>query len=216
LPIRGLAKKIQQQSFTDSESTGFIMDRVRDDSLEARYIERYEYEETVLDPFGKELTLNRLEYRQTSFRAAPKWPGLELVDAPRSVQGLMSQLAEACNFDLVISPFTVNVMTWAEMFESDFDCSIVIDSIQLGALQVGKSVRAKVVLKGEEDVRPACDKLVSGKKHVLEKLQFRATREGMNTTVLMANNASVKIDSNGLHDETLAALRASIPTPLAD
>ncbi|MEK6418270.1 hypothetical protein C7399_12073 [Paraburkholderia tropica] len=211
LPIRSLAKKIQQQSFADGASNGFIMDRVRENSLEARYIERYEYEETVSDPFGKELTLRRLEFRQTAFRASPNLPGLELVDAPRSVQGLMSQLIEVCNFDLVISPFTVNVMHWAERFEGSFDGPIVIDSIQLGALQVGRGVRAKVVLKGEEDVRSACDKLVSGKKHVLEKLQFRALRDGTGTTVLMANNASVKIDSVGLHDETLAALRASLP-----
>ncbi|MDR6208237.1 hypothetical protein [Paraburkholderia graminis] len=211
--VRGLAKQIQHHSFADGKSSGFILDRVRDDCVESRFIERYEYEETVADPFGKELTLRRLEFRQTSFRATPSWPGLELVDAPRSLQSFMSELGEACKFDLGITPLTVDVMTWAQVFEEKLDSPIVIDSIQLGALQLGKDVRAKVVLKGEADVRAACDKLVSGKKHILEKLQFRAMRGGMSTTVLLANNASVKIDSAELHDETLAALRASFPRP---
>jgi hypothetical protein len=38
----------------------------------------------------------------------------------------------------------------------------------------------------------------------------------MSTTLLVANNASVKIDSVDLHDATFAALRSSIPNPDTD
>jgi hypothetical protein len=132
LQVRMLAKQIRQRSFSDDGSSGFILDRVRDDFLEARYVERYEYEETVADPFGKELTFNRLEFHQTSFRATPEWPGLELVDAPRSTQSLVSQLLEMTDFALPISPLTVDVMAWADVFQEHFGSRIVIDSIQLG------------------------------------------------------------------------------------
>lgn len=211
LPVRSLAKQIRQRPFSDDNSSGFILDRVRDDFLEARYVERYEYEETVADPFGRELTFSRLEFHQTSFRAAPEWPGLELVDAPRSTQSLVSQLLEISNFSLPVAPLTVDVMSWVNVFQEYFGSRVVIDSIQLGALQIERGVRAKVVLKGEEDVRSACKELIAGRKHVIEKLQFRAELGHLGATVLMANNASVKIEGNDLHDETLVALRISLP-----
>ncbi len=214
LPVRTLAKQIRQRAFSDDESSGFILDRVRDDFLEARYVERYEYEETIADPFGKEMTLNRLEFRQTSFRAAPGWPGLELVDAPRSSQSLVSQLLEITDFALPVTPLTVDVMGWADAFQQHFGNRIVIDSIQLGSLQIEHGVRAKVVLKGEEDVRTACKELIGGRKHILEKLQLRIAQGHLRSSVLMANNASVKIDGIELHDAILESLRHSLPTPL--
>lgn len=211
LPVRTLAKRIRQRSFSEDGSSGFILDRVRDDFLEARYVERYEYEETVADPFGKELTFNRLEFYQTSFRAAPEWPGLELVDAPRSTQSLVSQLLEITDFALPIAPLTVDVMTWANVFQEHFGSRVVIDSIQLGALHIDRSVRAKVVLKGEEDVSSAYKELIGGRRHVLEKLQFRAVRGDLRASVLIANNAAVKIEGSDIHDEVLMALRDSLP-----
>ncbi|KWO07376.1 hypothetical protein [Burkholderia cepacia] len=211
LPVRALAKQIRQRPFSDDGSNGFILDRVRDDFLEARYVERYEYDETVADPFGKELTFRRLEFHQTSFRAGPDWPGLELVDAPRSTQSLVNQLLEITDFALPVAPLTVDVMSWVNDFQKHFGSRVVIDSIQLGALQIEKGVRAKVVLKGEEDVRSACKELIAGRKHVLEKLQFRAEQGHLRATVLLANNASVKIDGTDLHDEALDALRLSLP-----
>jgi len=211
LPVRTLAKQIRQRSFSDDGSSGFVLDRVRDDFLEARYVERYEYEETVADPFGKELTFSRLEFHQTSFRATRVWPGLELVDAPRSTQSLVSQLLEITDFALPVAPLNVDVMTWANVFQEYFGSRVVIDSIQLGALQIEKGVRAKVVLKGDEDVRSVCEELIGGRKHVLEKLQFRAVRGHLRTSVLIANNAAVKIDGGDLKDEVLVALRGSLP-----
>ncbi|PQV45031.1 hypothetical protein B0G83_119103 [Paraburkholderia sp. BL21I4N1] len=53
LPVRSLATQIRQRSFSDDGSSGFILDRVLDDFLEARYVERYEYEETIADPSAR-------------------------------------------------------------------------------------------------------------------------------------------------------------------
>lgn len=211
--IRTLAKRVRELSFSTDESSGFILDRVRDDFLDARYVERYEFQETVADPFGKELTFDRLEFRQTAFRAAPGWPGLELVDAPRSSTSLVSRLLELTNFALPIAPITVGVLVWADSFQEAFGSPVVIDSIQLGSLQVEDGVRAKVVLKGDKDVRFACKELIRGRKHVLEKIQFRVVQGPLRASVLLANNAAVKIEGNDLRDDVLQALRTSIPKP---
>lgn len=216
MTIRALARKVRQQEFSEGHASGFILDRVRDNSLEARFVERYEYTETVSDPYGKELTFDRLEFRQTAFRATPGWPGLELLDAPRSTQSLVSGLLEASNFELAVSPIDVNVLAWADQLQRALGTEAVIDSLQVAALMVADGIKAKVMLKGEKDVQAACKEMVRGRKHVLEKLQLRATIEGARTTIVLTNGASAKVDGIDVPVQLVEHLRASLPKqPLA-
>lgn len=213
MSARPLAKRIRQQEFTESRASGFILDRVRDDSLEARFVERYEYTETVLDPYGKELTFDRLEFRQTAFRATPGWPGLELLDAPRSVQSLVSGLLDACNFELSVSPIEVDVLAWADDFQRALGTEAVVDSLQIAALMVAEGVKAKVLLQGERDVRAAYKELVQGRRHVLEKLQLRVTTGGARTTVVFTGGAGARLDGVDVPVEMVQHVRASLPQP---
>ena len=214
MTIRTLAKRVQQQEFSEGRVSGFILDRVRDDSLEARFVERYEYTETVSDPYGKELTFDRLEFRQTAFRATPGWPGLELLNAPRSTQSMVSGLLEACNFELAVSPIDVNVLTWADDLQRALGAEAVIDSLQIAALMVADGINAKVMLKGEKDVRAACREMVQGRKHILEKLQLRVTVGATRTTVVLTNGAGAKVDGADVPVELVEHLRSSLPKPL--
>ena len=214
MTTRTLAKHIRQQEFTEGRASGFILDRVRDDSLEARFIERYEYTETISDPYGKELTFDRLEFRQTAFKASQSWPSLELLNAPRSTQGLVNGLLEACNFKLSISPIDVNVLTWADEFQRALGMDAVIDSLQVAALMVADGVKAKVLLKGDKDVRMACRELVQGRKHLLEKLQLRVVFGGAQTTIVLTNGAGAKVEGLDVPAELVEYLRDSLPQPL--
>jgi hypothetical protein len=211
MATRTLARRMRQQEFTEGRASGFILDRVRDDSLEARFVERYEYTETVSDPYGKELTFDRLEFRQTAFRANQGWPGLELLDAPRATQSLVSSLLETCNFELSISPIDVNVLAWADEFQRMLGADAVIDSLQVAALMVADGVKAKVLLKGERDVRVACKELVQGRKHLLEKLQLRLVVGGGRITVVLTNAAGARVDGSDVPVELADCLRASLP-----
>ena len=213
MTIQTLAKRVRQQEFSEGRASGFILDRVRDDSLEARFVERYEYTETVSDPYGKELTFDRLEFRQTAFRATPGWPGLELLDAPRSTQSLVSGLLEASNFELAVSPIDVNVLVWADELQQALGTEAVIDSLQVAALMVADGIKAKVMLKGEKDVRAACKDIVQGRKHVLEKLQLRVIVGGTRTTVVLTNGACAKVDGIDVPTELVEYLRTSLPRP---
>ncbi|WP_139379418.1 hypothetical protein [Zoogloea sp. LCSB751] len=212
--IHTLAERVQERSFAKDKSSGFILERVRNEFFEARYIERYEFHETIEDPFGNELTFDRLEFRQTLFRATSAWPGLELVDAPRSSQSLLSQLLELTRFELSVTPLNVDILLWAESLQEVVGIPVVIDSIQLGALHIDEGVNAKIILKGEKDVRTACKELTGGRTHTVEKIQCRILQGDLRSLVLLSNNAAVKIEGAQSSDEILAALRASLPRPL--
>lgn len=208
--IRTLAKRMRQQEFGEGRVNGFIVDRVRDESLEARFVERYEYTETVLDPYGKELTFERLEFRQTAFRASQIWPGLELSNPARSTQSLVSGLLEICSFDLSIAAIDVNVMSWCDEFQRMLGVDAVTDSLQVAALVVADGVKARVLLKGERDVRATYKDLVEERKHLLQKLQLRVVVGGARATVVLSNTAAAKVDGRDVPVEVINCLRASL------
>lgn len=209
--LRSLSKRMQHYEFAEGQASGFILDRARDDALNARFVERYEYTESIFDPYGKELSFDRLEFRQSYFRATLGWPGLELIDAPRSSQSLVTRLVEACNFELAVSPLSVDVIAWADAFQAALGAEAFIDSLQIGALLVDDGVKARILLKGDKDVRGASRELIQGRKHVLEKVQLRVMLAGNRCTIVLANAAAAKVDGSDVPDDVIDALRQSLP-----
>lgn len=211
ITIRALAKNLKAKPFGNEQMEGFVIDRIRDDFLEARYIERFLYIENVVDPFGREQSFERLEFRQCEFRATNSGPGLELIDAPKSVQGLISRLTEATNFSLSINPLSIDVMKWSALFQNKLNISTIVDSLQIGALLLTPGISAKAVLKGEKDVLEAAVALTKGRPYSIEKIQLRTERRG---TVLLTNSAIAKVDVDN-SDEIIEILRNSLNELLA-
>jgi hypothetical protein len=206
--MRALAKRLKAKGFDDGKSEGFVLDRTRDDYLEARFVERVEYDDTVVDPFGKELSFHRVEYRQCEFRASVDGPGLELVDAPRAVQATISGLAEATEFGLAIAPLSLNVLAWAGGVQRLANVGGIVDSIQIGAIELAPGITAKALVRGSTDVLSASNRLVDGKKHVIEKVQLKIPGS-RKTAIVLASNGTVRIDSE-VPSDTVVSIRAAL------
>jgi hypothetical protein len=208
LSIRTLAKRLKSRPFDADNTTGFVIDRVRDDCLEARFIERLEYDESVTDPFGLETSYHRIDFRQCVFRATSEKPGLELIDSPRSLQTMVSSLLDACSFDLTINPITINVLDWATQLRTMLDTELLVESIQIGALHMQKGISAKLILKGDRDVKDAALEAINGRVHTIEKLQLKLLGR-QRGTILLINSGAIKIESEKA-DDLLSAVRTSL------
>lgn len=209
ISMRVLAKRLRSKEFDGEQAEGFVIDRVRDDFLEAKFIERFEYDDTVIDPFGVEESYHRVEYRKCEFKAMSTGPGLELVDAPRGVQAMVSRLAEATDFALAISPVSVNALAWATNVQRRLNVVGVVDSLQVGSLELAVGVSAKAIIKGSSDVLAATQALVDGKKHVVEKVQIRLG--GPKRVTLLFTSGGVARFDHEPPDELLEIVRSSLP-----
>lgn len=207
--IRTLAKRIKLRTFDGELGHGFFIDRVRDDFLEARYVERVEYTDVVVDPFGKELTFERVEFRQTLFRASSSAPGLELIDPPRNVQALMNRLSEAVDFEVAITPAIVDVLAWSAVLQNVGGVSSVVDSLQIGALEIEHGIVAKVVIRGDRDVRAACTALTNDRKFAVEKIQLRLASPHRGTVVL-STSGSAALSSEDSVEQLIQPLRMAL------
>lgn len=172
ISIQELGRQINLASFKEGANEGFVLDRLREQDIEARYIEKISVRESSLDPFGSPIEFDRVEYRQWRFRASSVAPGLELVGSTRGSLGLAYKLADLSNHRVAIKPINVNVMSWLKQFLAKTQFSGIVDVMQIGQIGLGRSVTARTIIKGKEDVGAAAAIFLEDKTHVIEKIQF--------------------------------------------
>jgi hypothetical protein len=209
ITINTLAKRIKTKPFNSEVRHGFVLDRVRESFLEARYIERIEYKDSVIDPFGNELFFDRVEFRKSTFRISTTQPCIELREPPRSVQPLINQLSEFADFQLAISTDLVNVLEWANKVQTLTMRTSVVDSVQISALTLKEGVTAKMVVRGSVDVRTSYKELTQNRKYTLEKVQLRFDGENKGVIVL-GNTGTASLEIDDPKEEVISAVRTAL------
>jgi hypothetical protein len=212
--MRSLGAKMKTQLFTAESFDGFVIERVRDNFIEAHFIEKLIYQEKTTDPFGKEEVLDRVVYRDVDFTLFSDYPHIELRDSQRSTKEFVSKLLEICNFSLVISPVSVNLLDWVQAIQADTGQQLVVDSLQISGLEIEVGVVAKVLLKGTKDVRQALDHLSVNRNFALEKVQVKMNVDNQVVAIHLTNAGSVKVQTDYFND-LVPILRGSLPaTPI--
>lgn len=208
--MRTIGNKLKAMPFSEDSMDGFAIERVRDDFIEGRYIEKYIYQEVNSNPYGKEEVIERIGYRSTDFTLFTQYPYIELRNGQRSIKDFVNKLLQACNFTLVVSPITVSLLDWIASFQKITGQKIVVDSLQVSGVALEAGITGKILLKGDRDVRDAIDNIVGGKKYTLEKVQVKMTSGGKSLSVHLANNGTAKIPLDHTSD-LLPFLQKSLP-----
>ncbi len=208
--LRTLAAKMRANPFKEDSLDGFIVDRVREGSVEGRFIEKISYQETITNPFGEERVFDHVVYRQLEFNLSATFPNIELWDAPRSTQVYVNKLLEFSNFAVSIDPISVDLIQWANVFESTVRGKITIDSIQISGLEIERGVTAKIVVSGDKDVRDALQRIAKAKRYELEIVQLKLFSDGVLVPIHLTNTGSVRLEAAHI-DAFLPGLRSSLP-----
>lgn len=209
--MRTIGNKLKAMPFTEESMDGFAVERVRDDFIEGRFIEKFIYQEVIADPFGKEEVIERTGYRSTDFTLFSLFPYIELRNGQRSIKEFVNGLLQACNFNLVVSPITANLLDWVTSFQNSLGQKIMVDSLQVSGVELEEGITGKILLKGNKDVREAIDNIVEGKRYILEKVQVKLNVSGKNISIHLANNGTAKTPPDYTSD-LLPLLRQSLPS----
>jgi len=208
--MRTIGNKLNAMPFTEESMDGFAIERVRDDFIEGRFIEKFIYQEVIATPFGKEEVIERTGYRSTDFTLFSHFPYIELRNGQRSIKEFVNRLLQACNFNLVVSPISVNLLDWVTSFQKSLGQKIVVDSLQVSGVELEEGISGKILLKGSRDVREAIDNIVGSKRYTLEKVQVKLTVSGKSMFIHLANNGTAKIPPDNT-SHLLPLLRKSFP-----
>ncbi|MVV48877.1 hypothetical protein EJA72_11565 [Pseudomonas sp. PB120] len=215
LSIAQLAARMKSMEFNSTQQHGFVIDKVRDDTLEARYIEKVNYTDTITDPFGNETSFDRMEYRQSAFRLTKAPPTLEFINSPRSLQAVLSRFSEITDFTVSIEELQVDVLVWAENLLKAVRGAGSLDSMQISRLELGNKVFAKVLVSGEEDIKDACDQLIGDRKYTLEKIRVRL-HPPLKGTIVLSNGGSATLSFEEVSEHVASLLRGSLNAALSD
>ncbi|MCJ2038807.1 hypothetical protein MKK55_07535 [Methylobacterium sp. J-059] len=194
--MREMAKKIQQTAFMPEATDGFVLDRARDNEIEARFVEKIDVHQTVTDPFGGAVEFDRIEYRQWRFRLTTLSPGLELLGSTKGSNALAYRLAELSRNELTLSNLNINVLSWLARFQEIGGYHGFIDAMQVGNINLGQSVKARAIVRGREDVKSYVADFLAHNPHDIEKVQFKISGRDRRT-ISLSNSAGCVITGGG-------------------
>jgi hypothetical protein len=207
LSMRELSRRLQECPFRMDGHEGFLVDRVRSDYVEARFIQKREYIDEINNPLGEVIRQTRLEFIEHSFRAGCVGPGLELSDPPRSVNRLFSKLAEICDFSLVLSNIDIEPLDWVSLFRKESRLETITESLQFSKVVVDRDVYANIVIKSNRDVYKQSTDFLAGRKARTEKVKVSFNKAGYNH-VFFTRNGAMAVKNND--EEVVEAARHAI------
>ncbi|MCE9609547.1 MAG: hypothetical protein K8R23_04990 [Chthoniobacter sp.] len=194
-----LVEGAERDEFSSETTSGFLLDTLRKDFVEGRFIQKAETTETVLDPFGNPMERTRIDYDQLQFRLQRQSPHLEVYNAPRNLNAFLNRLGEFTKGAAAIYSPDVPISTWLEALAASAK-SLVVSGLLISDLAVAEGTTAKVALTGTGDVRNYVGQVTQGKKHRLVQAvvsarfaagDARLTIKSMGRVVVSASDAGV-------------------------
>jgi len=205
--LETLAKRLRAAEFSYSSGEGYIVDRWRKDTLEARYVQKLEVEEELVDPFGERILNRRTAFYETRF-AVTQGGLLEVIDPGRGTQRFVSSLLEVTDFSLVIEPLRIDLDEWTRRLSDHLDAPHFVSLVQIAKVPLGPGISGKFVFEGPEDVRRVASEFMGRLKGEQQKLQVVVGGEQAAIITLSAN-ASARVSRD--NDTLAAAVRKSVP-----
>ncbi|WP_284456011.1 hypothetical protein [Alloalcanivorax xenomutans] len=190
LPIHDLAKELKSNFFSQESNEGFIVDSVRKDYIDCRFVEKIHIKDELSDPFGNVIVQERVDFLEHEFRISKSFPGFELLQPQRSVGRLVNKLLEICEFKLSFSRIVVDPITWVEEIALISNLEMKIDSMHFSDVYIDENCVAKVITSSPYDVKAATISFLEGKKKKLKKVKVSFDKAGNNHMVLSDNGAA--------------------------
>jgi hypothetical protein len=214
LSMRQLAQRIRADILTPEKMSGFLVTRVRESSIEARFIEKLISEESITDPFGNEIRFERVSYVETAFRFSNEFPEVELLNPPRSIGPFSSRVLRICSFEAAWTDLNVDVLEWADRVQEQIGVQIVIDRAHVRDVVFDEAVNFEATLSGTRDVRPSMRALLGERQHTLDKLHFSLNSAGRAARIQISADGSMQAP-HGISDELVQAIRQALPRKTA-
>lgn len=176
--LRDLAASMSGAAYNAKRGHGFILDEVRPTLVTGRHVERVEREIVGVDPFGAETKQAITTFVHASFALSTTPPGLEVLDPPRSVRMLLTQLGALSNFELAITAIEADPLAWLASVESDGARAIVAE-VEYTEIAFKGGTTGSLTVRGINDVRDASSKIVGDRPKVVRRVEARLQRQAL-------------------------------------
>jgi hypothetical protein len=209
LSIRELAKRLGNTPFGEDAESGFLLDRARDNFLEARFIEKSEYVETFTDPFGNSQSIERIVYKQVEFSLTKNVPQLELHTPPRGLSGFQNALLKASDFSMSLETCHVDLLRWTRAIEKALGARGTLRGAVASDIELADGATARIGISAPKDARNALAEILTGRKHNLSTVNVDLTLNGALHKIVLTSDCTMRC-SDRVSDSELDGIRAAL------
>lgn len=188
---------------------GFMLDRIRDSSVEGQYIEKVVYDDDIVDPFGVTQRFQRIDYRRTRFCLYSEFPQIEIRDSPRSLQGFTARLTEITRFTVSIAPISADALRWIDAFAKASSLRVDFTAIQAGDISFSEGVVGKLHIKGSGDVPAVMKQILGMRSYRIDKAVVKTAAEAKPRSITLGRDAMACVTGPDA-TELVPALRAGL------
>lgn len=204
-----LSLKIKKQLFIKNSKNGFIIEKVRHNYIEGKYIEKYVVEKKIQDPLGDIIEFIETDFHIVSFCLHKDYPEIEFYNAPRNLDSFINKIQELSNFNLIIEPIEIDLYQWVTNYEINFLSKVLVDTIQISGFDRSKSINMKLLLQSNQNLKKMLIKFNSKKGYSIEKIHIKTSIDEKEISLQLSKNGSLKMQE--LHrNYVLSQLRKSI------
>lgn len=189
-----IASSMMDSLFYHDSTFGYKIDRIRNNLIKGKYIEKREYQESIEDPFGNTSLVNRVIYDIIQFSISISKLNLEIIDPPRKLSGFLSSLSEINNHEAIISPIEINIETFIDVIKVNFK-NFVVKYIKSNKLALPNGILGKLELKGEKDVREIFLNMTSNNLSSIDACGFNFLSKNGISYFEIYKNGTIKIFS---------------------
>jgi hypothetical protein len=190
---------------------GFKIEKVRSETVDANYYERFSWTESGVDPFGREFSFERVGYKVVRFTLSKNYPELEVVDAPRGLSSLFSRIAELTDFEAIIEPLRIDVLHWTTALQDAYMGLFRVAGMSVSDLGVEEGITGSLTLNSRtQDVRAAATRLLLRRTYSVQKVQVAMRSRASDALLTLTSDGSVRSGTD-IDPDILSAVRQAMP-----
>lgn len=186
-----LAKKLNNLKFSHTSPDGFQISSFRNESIEAKYIEKLDYEENLRDPFGEIITSKRVIYRETQFKIFFQKNTLEITNPGRSLTSLIMKLGEISRFSCSVEPINIDIQSIAGINKT-INSNFANTSISISQLNLGDGTVGKIIASGGSRIKESVDRFIGDKDHQISSMTFKSASKDIIASFTISRDATLK------------------------
>lgn len=192
----GIYKAILNNPFEEDSAWGFNIIKYEDNVLNAKYIERVDLKEIIVDPFGKETEFEYFKYIQFNFWICRKENlnyYLVIESAPRSIKNFISNFITASSADFNVSNLVIVIDDFLSCLEEVYD-SVKVLKVKLKGLTFSKHTSGDLEVESSTDALREIKDVFDNATFKIEKAKIHIGGGIISEIIEVNANGSISFD----------------------
>lgn len=188
-------EKLMNDPFTENKGKGFIFDKSRDSYFHGRFIEKIISEDKINTLYGDSTTVQRIEYRITSFSFDTNYAPIILIDnPPRTLKPFAQAVVKNLGLGVSLEEIEINPFLWFKFLSESLTLKII--QLDISQMKVAEFALAKMQINSTNDLKKYFTDELAEKNIRLDRLTCTIHEQKFIGKLKLFRNGMAQIDAH--------------------